>query len=152
MDQAKAPKLSGKLFSEFIENKFLELFKSSCTPTADVFVQDGDPSQNCKAAKTALDKIGAVQFTIPLRSPDLHPIENALNLVEKKSNSDAVKYSISKESYAKFVERVENTLLRYPIEPIDNITGYTEQGSSFEILKTSLVTFFKNIVIQVLQE
>ena len=101
-------KLSGKLFSEFIENKFLEVFKSNCTPTANVLVQDGDPSQNSKAAKTTLYKIGAVQFTIPLRSPDLHPIENAFNLVEKKSNSDAVKYSISKESYAKFVERVQN--------------------------------------------
>ena len=34
--------------------------------------------------------------------------------------SDAVKYSISKESYAKFVERTENTVLSYPSEPIDN--------------------------------
>ena len=49
-----------------------------------MFVQDGDPSQNSKAAKTALDKIGAVQFSIPPRSPDLNPIENAFNLVEKK--------------------------------------------------------------------
>ena len=86
-----------------------------------MFSQDGDPSQNSKAAKTALDKIGAVQFSIPPRSPDLNRIANAFNLVKKKLSSDAVKYSISKESYAKFVERVENTLLSYPIEPIDNI-------------------------------
>ena len=71
--------------------------------------------------KTALDKAGAVQISIPPRSPDLNSIENDFNLVEKKLNSDAVKYSISKESYAKFVERVENTLLSYPIEPINNI-------------------------------
>ena len=70
---------SGKLFAEFIENNFLEIFKNSCNPTRNVFVQDGDPSQNSKAAKTALSKIGAVQFSIPPRSPDLNPIENVFN-------------------------------------------------------------------------
>ena len=78
-------KLSGKLFAEFIENKFLEIFKSSCNPTGNVFVQDVDPSQNSKAAKTALDKIGVVQFSIPPPFPDLNRIENAFNLVEKKN-------------------------------------------------------------------
>ena len=75
-----------------------------------MFVQDGDPSQNSKAAKTALDKIGAVQFSIYPRSLDLNPIESVFNLVEQKLSSDAVKYSISKESYATFVERIEKTL------------------------------------------
>ena len=83
-----------------------------------MFVQDG----NSKAAKTALGRIGAVQFSIPPRTPDLNSIKNVFNLVEKKLSSDAVKHSISKETYAKFVERVENTLLSYPVEPIDNIT------------------------------
>ena len=99
-------KLSGKLFAEFIENNFIEIFKSNCNLTGNVFVQDGDPSQITKAAKTALDKIGDVQFSISPRSPALNLIENAFNLVEKKLSSDAVKYSISKESYAEFVERV----------------------------------------------
>ena len=40
-------KLSGKLFAEFIENNFVEIFKSSCNPTGNVFVQVGNPSQNC---------------------------------------------------------------------------------------------------------
>ena len=114
-------KLRGKIFAEFIENNFIQIFRISCNPTGNVFVQDGDPSQNSKAAKTALDKIGAVQFSIRPRSPDFNPIKNVFNLVEKKSSSDAVKDSISKETYAKFVERVENTLLNYPVEPIDNI-------------------------------
>ena len=76
-------KLTGKLFAEFIENNFFEIFKSSCNPTGNVFVQDGDPSQNSKAAKTALDKIGAVQFSVPPRSPDLNPNEYVYNLVER---------------------------------------------------------------------
>ena len=114
-------KLSGTMFAEFIENNFIEIFKSSCNPAGNVFAQDGDPSQNSKAAKTALEKIGTVQFSKPPRSPDLNPIKNVFNLVEKKLGSDAVKHSISKETYARFLERVENTLLSYPIEPIDNI-------------------------------
>ena len=48
-----------------------------------MFVQDGDPNQNSKAAKTALDKIGAVQFSVPPRSPDLNPNEYVYNLVER---------------------------------------------------------------------
>ena len=67
-------KLSGKIFAEFIENNFIEIFKSSCKPTGNVFVQDGDPTQN--SAKTALDKIGAVQFSIHPRSPGLNLIKN----------------------------------------------------------------------------
>ena len=123
--------LVSKLFAEFIENNFLGIFKSTCNPTGNVFVQDGDPSQNSKAAKTALDKNGVVQFSISFRSLDLNPIENTFNLVDKNLNafnlvnknlsSDAVK---CKEVYAKFVERVENTLLSYPIEPIDNIIKF----------------------------
>ena len=69
-------KLSGKIFAEFVENNFIEIFKSSCKSTGNVFVEDGDPTQNSKAAKTALDKIGAVQFSIHPRSPDLNPIKN----------------------------------------------------------------------------
>ena len=67
-------KLSGKLFAEFIENNFLEIFKSNCNPIGTVFVQDCVPSQNSKTAKSAFDKICAVQFSIHPRSPDLNPI------------------------------------------------------------------------------
>ena len=86
----------------------------SCNPAGNVFLQDGDPSQNTKAAKTALEKIGAVQFSKAPRSSDLNPIDKVFNLVEKKLGSDTVKHSISKETYTKFVKRVENTLLSYP--------------------------------------
>ena len=80
-------KVSGKIFAEFIESNFIEIFRSSCSPAGNVFVQDDDPSQNSKAARTTLDKIGAVQFSIALRSPDLNPVQNVFNLVEKKLSS-----------------------------------------------------------------
>ena len=53
-------KLSGKLFAEFIENNFIVICKSSFSPTGNVFVQGCDPSQNSKAATSALGKIGVV--------------------------------------------------------------------------------------------
>ena len=74
-----------------------------------------------KAAKTALDKISAAQFSISPHSLDLNPVENPFNLAEKKISNDAVKHSISKETYEKFVERVGNTLLSYSLESTDNI-------------------------------
>ena len=58
--------------------------------------------------------------TPKLQKTTLNP-ENVSNLVEDKLRSDGIKNSISKESYAKFVQVVKNTCLIYPIEPIDNI-------------------------------
>ena len=49
-----------------------------------MFVEDGDPSQNFKAAKTALPKIGTRQFSIPTHSTEFNPAGNASNLVNKK--------------------------------------------------------------------
>ena len=104
----------GKLFAEFVEKDFIEIFKNSYKPTGNAFVEVGDPSQTSKAAKTALDKIGAVQFSITPRSLDLNPIENALNLVEEKLVSDGYKYSISKESYAKLWKELKTHFLATP--------------------------------------
>ena len=56
-----------------------------------MFNQDNDPIQNPNAAKTALDKIIALQFSILRHSPDLNPTENAFNLVKKKLSKGAVK-------------------------------------------------------------
>ena len=76
-----------------------------------MFVQDGDPSQNSKAAKTALEKIAAVQFSILPCSFDLNPIENAFNLVVMQPDIPFLKrlmQSLWKEL---------KTLLSYPVEP-----------------------------------
>ena len=41
-------KLRGKIFAEFIKNIFIEIFKSSCNPAWNVFVQDDDPPKLLK--------------------------------------------------------------------------------------------------------
>ena len=74
-----------------MESNFVEILKSSCNPRGNVFVQYCDPSQKSK--------------------------QNCFQICWEKVKRDAVKYLISKESYVKFVERVEKTLLCYAIMP-----------------------------------
>ena len=44
-------KLTGTYFAGFVKRNFREIFQSSCNPNGNGFLQDGDPSQNSKAAK-----------------------------------------------------------------------------------------------------
>ena len=132
-------KRSGKLYAEFIENNFTEIFKSSCNPTGNVFVQDGHPSPNFKAAKTALDKIGVVQISIPPRGPDLNSMENAFNLVKKKLSGDAVKYSISNR-VTQMLWKELKTVFGYPIEPVGNIIKSTPKRIS-QVIKSKVHRF-----------
>ena len=84
-------------------------------------MRDGDPSQNSKPAKVALEKIGAVQFGIPPRSPDCNPIENFFNLIERKLREDAIVKDITYEPFKQFVMRVQQILMNFPVDQIDKI-------------------------------
>ena len=66
--------MNGKFFAEFAQDDFPDTFKGSCNPSGNVFMQDRRPCQNSKVAKMSKAKIVAVQFSIPLPSPDLKPI------------------------------------------------------------------------------
>ena len=68
-----------------------------------------------------MEKLGVVKFDIPPRSPDINPIENVFNLVERKLQEVAIEMNIRHEKYPDFVKRVSATLLNYPVQPIDNI-------------------------------
>ena len=84
-----------------------------------LFIQDGDPSQNSKAARDALVEVNATLLPIPPRSPDLNPIENVFKLVGDKLRTDAVKYNISKETLQQFQARLIATIRSIPLETID---------------------------------
>ena len=111
--------VNGQMFADFIREHFKKTFNKSVNPTGKLFLQDGDPSQNSKKAKIALDEVGSRQFSIPPRSPDLNPIENILNLVKEKLREDAFANKIEKEDFVNFSRRVKNTLLNTPIDVID---------------------------------
>ena len=114
-------KLTGKFFASLVDEDFQEIFKRSCDPQGNLFLQDGDPSQNSKPAKVAMEKIGAVQFSILPRSPDCNPIENLFNLIERKLRQDAVEKDITYEPFDDYVARIKRTLMNFPVDQIDKI-------------------------------
>ena len=71
--------------------------------------------------KVELEKRDAVQFCIPLRSPDLNSIENVFNWVEWQLNHDENNNKILRDSSSDFMERVKSTPLNYPVETFDSI-------------------------------
>ena len=111
--------LTGELFKEFVKTQFPATFARSCNPTKKLFLQDGDPSQNSKKAKTAFEEIGCTLFPIPARSPDINPIENVFNIVRKDLKVDAIKKNINKESFEDFSERIKLGITNFPVSVID---------------------------------
>ena len=92
--------LNGESFANFVRIHFPPCFAKSCNPDARVFLQDGDPSQNSAAARKAFLEVNGTKFSIPLRSPDLNPIENIFNLVKRKLRLEAMEKNITHESYS----------------------------------------------------
>lgn len=111
--------INGKRFADFVTDNFKDMFKAGVNPQGKLFLQDGDPSQNSALAKQAIDKIGARQFSIPPRSPDLNPIENIFHLVGKKIRKEAMDKKITKESFTNFQQRVQRTFYEFPKVTID---------------------------------
>ena len=114
-------KMNGKYFAGFVKNNFKNMILNSVNPKGNLFIQDGDPSQNSVVAAKEIQAIGATQISIPPRSPDINPIENFFNLIEQKVHSDAVACNITKETFEEFSSRVQQTILNYPIERVNKI-------------------------------
>lgn len=112
--------LNGTMFADFVTNNFAQAFIRS-GKNSNIFLQDGDPSQNSSMATAVFNELGIVCFKIPPRSPDLNPIENVFHLVKKKLNKDAIEQKIISENYEEFTARVLNTLNNFDQQIIDNI-------------------------------
>lgn len=112
-------RMNGEKFAAFIDKVFPRLFQESSNPQGKLFLQDGDPSQNSKKAKVAMEKIGADIFKIPPRSPDVNPIENTFHSVKEKLRDDALSFKITHENFENFSERCKKTLLEFSVETID---------------------------------
>ena len=111
-------KMDGNYFSTFIKAHFNKTFKKS-GKVSRIFLQDGDPSQNSAVAKRQMRKSNAVLFPIPPRSPDINPIENFFNNVQKKLDCDAIKYDITVEEKTDFETRVIETMYSMNTAVID---------------------------------
>ena len=96
-EEYKEP-LNGASFADFIRNYFPPCFQKSVDAEEQLFLQDGDPSQNSKIAMRALAEVGGKKFSIPARSPDLNPIENLFHHVKRKLKREAMTKKITKET------------------------------------------------------
>ena len=61
--------------------------------------------------KKALRKLIAELLSIPLRSPDLNPMENLFNSVRSDLSLQVLSQNITRESYDEFQSRVITTVL-----------------------------------------
>jgi len=103
-------KMDGNYFASFIDQHFNTMFERSCKGLSRLWLQDGDPSQNSKAAREAMVRCHCELLKIPPQSPDLNPIENIFHIVTKKLAKDAFERGITRESYEQFCERVQRTI------------------------------------------
>lgn len=112
--------ITGPKFSEIVKS-FPKAFKKSSSPRARRFLMDGCPRQNSKVAVRAIEKVNAVVFKIPPRSPDLNPIENFFHTLTVRLNNDAFQKKITKETYKELSSRVKETILSFDSAEIDKI-------------------------------
>ena len=111
--------ITGESFADFVRENFPEMFENSSNPRGKLFLQDGDPRQNSKKARDAMDSVNCRLFSIPARSPDINPIENFFHLIRNKLEQDAIASNIQRESFEEFSLRIKSTICNYPRDVID---------------------------------
>jgi len=111
--------LDAKYFNYFVEQNFREMFRKAGKGRSKLWVQDGDPRQNCALVKRTLNRMRTNLVSIPPRSPDINPIENIFHLVKKSLRDEAILKNITKESYEDFSARVIDTVTNFPASIID---------------------------------
>ena len=89
-------RINADTFSSFVHEHFESMFKKCPNPKGKLLLQDGDPSQNSCKARSAWDKRGVRKFSIPVRSPDLNPIENIFHIAKKKLHQDSLEMKIER--------------------------------------------------------
>ena len=114
-------KMSGSYFAQFIRRKFPVLFETAGKGPNDTrkFVMDNCPCQTSGIAMRALRSVKATMQSIPARSPDLNPIENAFHIVRRKLDAEVKRKKISHEKWDEFVDRVKRNIWSVDKEYID---------------------------------
>ena len=67
------------------------------------------------------ENMGSKVFSIPLRSPDLNPIENFFHSVSVKINEESLNKIITHETFQELSERVKSIIVNYPTLKINKI-------------------------------
>ena len=112
-------KLDGQFIENFVKANSASFFRKADKGLSRLFL--GDPSQNSAGVKKTLTKLIAELLSIPLRSPDLNPIENLFHSVKSDLSQHAFSQNITRESYDEFQSHEITTFLNCPTESIDKI-------------------------------
>ena len=62
--------INGEFFSQFVRDRFSYFFRKGNNQKGKLFLQDEDPSWNCKMSQEAINKIPYRLFMIPPKSSD----------------------------------------------------------------------------------
>jgi len=114
-------RINGQMFADFISKHFKSTFERSVNPNSGLFLQDGDPSQNSKKARQAMELIGATKFSIPPRSPDMNPIENLFNYAKANLHNQAIEREITFEGVEQYATRIKDTLENTSVSYINKV-------------------------------
>ena len=122
--------LTSNFLATFIEKQCNSLFVKANKNGSRLQLQDGDPSQNSRAAKRAMENCNCDMslIEIPPRSPDLNPIENSFHLVRVRLKDDhALQVKITKETFEEFKARIIRTIYSIPVDIINKTIALMPQ-------------------------
>ena len=113
--------MNGQFFRSYVQCKVPVMSEKAAMGDLNLWIQDGDPSQNCAAAQNAFRDVNASLLSIPPRSPDMNPIETLFHLVRKELMRQAISNKITKETYDEFSQRIVSTINGISSQTIDKI-------------------------------
>ena len=83
-------KMTGAYFAGFIRRNYKKIIRQSHNRAGNLFIQDGNLSQNSKAPALEWQKRKTKLLSISPHSPDINPIKNMSNFIDRKLKSDAL--------------------------------------------------------------
>ena len=86
----KKKKMTGAYFAGFIRQNYKKTIRQSHNRAGNLFIQDGNLSQNSKASALEWQKRKIKLLSIPPHSPDINPIKNMFNFIDRKLKSNAL--------------------------------------------------------------
>ena len=128
-------KLDGKYFESYVKSSLPNMFYLASKDTKRLWLQDGDPSQNCVGVRKALKRMRAEVFSIPPRSPDLNPIENLFHLIRLELDKQAIERNICTETYVEFRKRIIETFFNFSSNTIDSLISSMHRRINLIIIK-----------------
>ena len=115
--------ISGTRFAKMMDSCLPQALALSVKPDGNLFLQDGDPSQNSAVAMEILSNHGVEVYSIPARSPDLNPIENLFHLAGMRLEREVREKKITCETFAEFSARVKTMLVNFDIGEVNKLIG-----------------------------